>query len=205
MGPGGARMSAGAGSADYPSRDSRVSSERGGRGDSRDSRRTDRLDRWLPSAAPAGPSALQQLGVRLEPPAPRRVPELAQRLGLDLPDAFAGHVEERADLLERPLRPVIGEPEAQSDDLRLAGRQRAEDVVDLVAEHRRGGRVRRADHARVLDEIAQVRVVVLADRAVERDRLLRRLEDTLDLVDRKLEPLRDLLRGRLAAQLLHQP
>jgi hypothetical protein len=49
--------------------------------------------------------------------------------------------------------------------------------------------VRRRHHARVLDEVAEVRVVVLADRAVERDRLLRRLEDRLDLVDRQLEPL----------------
>src|SRR2546425_10195624 len=58
----------------------------------------------------------QQLGVGLEPAAARRVAELAQRLGLDLADALAGHIEERAHLLERALGPVLGQSEAQPDD-----------------------------------------------------------------------------------------
>src|SRR5690242_8139942 len=62
--------------------------------------------------AAAPPTPLQQLGVGLEPAAARRVAQLAQRLGLDLADALARHVEERAHLLEGALRAVLGEPEA---------------------------------------------------------------------------------------------
>ena len=48
------------------------------------------------------------------------------------------------------------------------------------------------------------RVLLLADRRLERDGLLGDLQDLADLVERQLHLLRDLFRSRLAADLLHQ-
>src|SRR6185436_12542367 len=87
------------------------------------------------ASSAAGGSGLQQLRVRLEPPAARRVTELAERLRLDLANALAGDVEERAHLFERALRAVVGEPESQAYDLRFARRQRLQHLVHLVAQH----------------------------------------------------------------------
>src|SRR3990170_5768405 len=55
----------------------------------------------------------------------RRVAELAEGLGLDLPDALAGHGEVLADLLERVLAPV-GQAEAQAQHLFLPRGERVE-------------------------------------------------------------------------------
>src|SRR5689334_11847136 len=48
-----------------------------------------------------------------------RLPHFRQREVLELPDAFAGHVEFLADLFQRKLFAAF-EAEAQLDDLRLA-------------------------------------------------------------------------------------
>src|SRR4051794_40138190 len=129
--------------------------------------------------------------------------ELLQRVVLDLPDPLARDVERAPDLLERP-RPSAGEPEAHLDDLALAlrqGRQRAMDV--LLAEVLRGDLERRLRRL-VLDEVAELGLVLLADRLLERDRLLGHAQDVAHLARRALELVRDLLRRRLAAQRLHE-
>jgi hypothetical protein len=56
----------------------------------------------------------------------------------------------------------------------------------------------------VLDEVAQVAVLLLADGCLERDRLLGDLEDLAHLVHRHFHLGRDLFRGWLASQLLHE-
>src|SRR6267143_5503379 len=145
------------------------------------------------------------LHVALEPPAPRRMTQLAERLGFDLADSLARDVERGPHLLQGPRTSVVGQSEPQSDHLRLALAQRFQNFVLFVLQHRERGRLRRRDDARVLDEIAEVRIVVLADRTIQRDRLLRRLEHALDLVDRELELPGDLLGSGLPAQLLHEP
>ncbi len=65
-------------------------------------------------------------------------------------------------------------------------------------------RVDRRDDGAVLDEVAQVRIFLLADRRLEGDRLLRDLHDLADLGDRHVHPLGDLLGVRLAAELLDE-
>src|SRR5262247_2286110 len=124
----------------------------------------------------------------------RRMAQLAERLGLDLPDALARDGEILADLLERVLAPVR-EAEAEAQDLFLARRQRVQDLVRLLAQAQ-------ADHALdgradllVLDEVAEVAVLLLADRRLEGDRLLRDLEHLAHLVHRHFHLDGDLLRA----------
>src|SRR3954469_10086705 len=94
--------------------------------------------------------------------------ELLQRVVLDLADALAGDVEGAADLLQRP-RAAAGQAEAHLDDLALAlgqGRQRAVDV--LLAQVLRRDLKRRLGRL-VLDEVAELGLLLLADRLLQRD------------------------------------
>src|SRR6201995_1601417 len=104
------------------------------------------------------------------------MPQLAERLGLDLTDALAGDREALADFLERVLA-AVADAEAHLDDLLLARRQRLQHRLGLFlqieVDHRFG---RRHDLA-ILDEVAKMRIFLLADRGLERNRLLRDLED----------------------------
>src|SRR5215470_11833981 len=59
----------------------------------------------------------------LEQPAPTRVAQLAQRLGLDLPDPLARDLEILAHLFERVIR-ALADPEPQLEHLLLARRER---------------------------------------------------------------------------------
>src|SRR5262245_22154726 len=129
--------------------------------------------------------------------------ELAERLRLDLADALARDVEGAADLLERVLG-AVADAEAHLQDLLLARRQGLEDAPRLLLQVRYEHRVDRREHAAVLDEVAQMRILFLADRCLERDRLLRDLHDLADLGDRHVHSLGDLLRVRLAAELLDE-
>src|SRR5262249_1224870 len=63
--------------------------------------------------------------------APRRMAQLAQRLGFDLPDPFAGDGEALADLFERVLA-AVADAETHLDDFFLARRQRLEDRFGLL-------------------------------------------------------------------------
>src|SRR5216683_1071801 len=139
----------------------------------------------------------------LELPRPARVPQLAERLRLDLPDASAGDVELAPDLFEGAGASVL-EAEPQLEDATLAAGEALEHALDLLLEElvRRG--VRWREGLVVGDEVPEVRVFFLADRRLERDRLLRDLHDLADLVGGDEHPLGDLLRGRLAAELLEQ-
>src|SRR5574341_567091 len=77
----------------------------------------------------------------------RRMPELAERLGFDLTDTLPGDREVLADLLQR--------------------RQRVQHLVGLLtqgeADHALDGRA----HLLVLDEVAQMAVLLLADGRLE--------------------------------------
>src|SRR5829696_8663195 len=143
------------------------------------------------------------LDERLEALAARRVAQLAERLGLDLTDALPRHLEVLTDLLERVVG-LLADAEPHPQDLLLARRQRREHLASLVGEVHRDHALARRDDRLVLDEVAEVGVFLLADRRLERDRLLRDLEDLADLVERQLHALGDLFRRRLAAELLDQ-
>src|SRR5690242_12134827 len=131
------------------------------------------------------------------------MPQLPQGLRLDLPDALARDVERAADLLEGVLG-AVADAEAHLEDLLLAGRQRLQHPARLILEVRHQDRLDRREDLPVLDEVAQMRILLLADRSLERDGLLRDLHDLADLRDGHVHPLRDLLGVRLAAELLHE-
>src|SRR6476469_11230863 len=149
------------------------------------------------------------LEVVLELAAPGRVAQLAQRLGLDLADPLASDVELLADLLEGPGTPVL-EAEAELEHAPLAAGQRVEHRLHLLLEQlvRRG--LGRRQGATVLDEVAEVGVLLLADRGLQRDGLLRDLDDLADLLRGDLDLLAlghrlgDLLDRRLATELLEE-
>src|SRR5215212_5795714 len=69
--------------------------------------------------------------VILELAAAGGVAELAERLGLDLADPFAGDVELLADFLEGPRAPVL-EAEAQLEHPSLAACQRVQNALHLL-------------------------------------------------------------------------
>src|SRR5262245_49505061 len=63
----------------------------------------------------------------------RRMAQLAERLGFDLPDALARDGEALADFLERVLA-AVADAEPHLDHLFLARRERLEDRVGLLLE-----------------------------------------------------------------------
>src|SRR4051794_30774455 len=133
----------------------------------------------------------------------RGVTQLAQGLRFDLADALAGYVELAAYFLEGAAAAIF-EAEAQLQHFALARRQAGEHVHDLLLEQLVGGSVGRGQGHRVLDEVTEVGVFLLADRGLQRDRLLRDLHDLAYLLRRNLHATADLFRGRFTAVLLHQ-
>src|SRR6185437_13601449 len=116
--------------------------------------------------------------------------ELLQRVVLDLADALARDAEGLPDLLERArLRAV--ETEAELDHAPLALGERGERTLDVrAAECERRGVERRLGLL-VLDEVAELGVLLLADRLLETDRVLRHAQDLPHLLGGHLELLGD--------------
>src|SRR6266511_39067 len=70
----------------------------------------------------------------LELSAAHGVLQFSDGLGLDLPDALAGDLEDPSDLFEG-IGVAIAQAVAELDDLALAVGQGLEDLVDLLLEH----------------------------------------------------------------------
>src|SRR5207253_3201613 len=109
----------------------------------------------LLSPPPLGFPLLQVIAELLRP---RWMAQLAERLGLDLPDALPRHPEPLPHLLQRPLVSV-DQPEAQLQHTAFAGGEGVEDVLYLVVEQRQRRRVGGGDRLFVLDEVAEVGVL----------------------------------------------
>src|SRR3989442_9496691 len=152
-------------------------------------------------AAPL-PAGLLQVVLQLA--APARVAQLAQHLRLDLTEPLSRHVELAADLLECAGAAIL-ETEAQLQHAPLAAGEALQHALDLLLEQLVRRRVARRERLVIGDEVAEMAVLFLADRRLERDRFLRDLHDLADLVRGDEHPLGDLLRGRLATELLKEP
>src|SRR5262249_3085590 len=106
--------------------------------------------------------------------APQWMAQLPERLGLDLTDPLARHLEPLAHLFERVLT-LFADAESQSKDLLLLRRQHRQRPLHLRSEvllqQRLVGRARGLG----LEKVSELGV--LTDRRLERERLPRRLED----------------------------
>src|SRR5216684_2090107 len=113
----------------------------------------------------------------------RRVPELAQRLGLDLPDPFAGDREVLPDFLQRVLA-TVGEAEPEPQHLLLARREGVEDLVRLLPEREADDRLDGRDDLLVLDEVHLRRDLLRGGLAAEfLDELARGPDELVDRLD----------------------
>ena len=108
-----------------------------------------------------------------------------------------------ADRLERPRLAL--EPEAQLEDPPLALGQRVERLADALAAERLLGLVERVGGLAVGEEVAELALVVRADRLVQRDGRVRGAERLVDVLDRQAGGLGQLLLRRLAAELDLEP
>src|SRR5471030_270088 len=115
----------------------------------------------------------------------RGMTQLAQGLRFDLADTLAGDVELLADLFQR----MVGrhfDAETHAQYLRLTRGQRIEHVLHDAAHRGVQRGVGRRQRVVVLDEVAEVRIVVVADWRLHRNRLFGDLHDLTDLISRHL-------------------
>src|SRR6185295_12441040 len=126
--------------------------------------------------------------------------QLLQRLVLDLADALARDVERPPDLVER-ARVLAAEAVAQLEHAALAVGEVLQRLAQgLLGEDLRGALVGRLGPL-VGDELAELGLLLVADRLLERDRRLGRALDRVDLLGVDPRVLGDLLGRGLAAKL----
>src|SRR5207249_1772188 len=129
--------------------------------------------------------------------------EAGERLTLELADPLSRQVELVADRLERPGLAL--EAEAQLEDPPLALRKRLERTPHALAAERLLGLVERIGGLAVGEQVAELALVVGADRLVQRDGRLGGAERLLDMLDRQARRLGELLARGFAAQLDLEP
>ena len=108
------------------------------------------------------------------------VTELPQGFGFDLANSLPGDVELLADLLQG-VGLAIGEAEAHPQDLLLPGGQGGEHLLQLFPQKGIAGGLGGLGRLLVLDKVAQMAVLLLADRGLQRDRLLGDFQNLLHL------------------------
>src|SRR5262245_45858517 len=126
--------------------------------------------------------------------------KLLEALGLDLPDPLAGDVEGPADLVQGP-RMLAAEPVTQLEHAALAIGEVLQGLLQRLLGEQLGGTLEGGLGTLIRDELAELRLLLVADRLLERDRRLRRPLDRVDFLGLDAGDLGDLIRGRLAAQL----
>src|SRR2546430_17200663 len=90
--------------------------------------------------------------------------QLAQGLRLDLANPLAGNAEPLPHFFQGPLVPV-DQAKPQLQHAPFARRQGVEYVLHLRSQHRQRGGVRGRGRLLVFDEVAQMRIFLLADRS----------------------------------------
>src|SRR5581483_7331331 len=117
----------------------------------------------------------------------------------ELPDALARQAELGADRLERAA--LAAEPEAELDDPSLPLGERRQRPAHGAAPVRVGRRLDGVDRRLVREQLGELAVAVRADALVQRHRRLDGVERLLDVLELQLRRVRELLRGRLTAEL----
>src|ERR1044072_2274062 len=131
------------------------------------------------AAPPAPPAGAWRLGDFAELLGFGQRLKLLQRLVLDLADALAGDVERPPDLVEGP-RVLAAQPVAELEHAALAVGEVLQRLAQRLLGQEVGGPLEGRLRLLVRDELAELRLLLVADRLLERDRSLRR---DLDLVD----------------------
>src|SRR6185437_10763897 len=109
------------------------------------------------------PSAALRIQEAAQLAAAARMLELAERLRLDLADALAGDRELLADLFQRVVG-VHADAEAHAQHALLAGGERSQDAGRGLAQIGLDGGIERQDGVLVLDEVAEMAILLVADR-----------------------------------------
>src|SRR5690606_37697295 len=107
------------------------------------------------------------------------MPEFPESLGLNLPDALPGDPEFASYFFKRPGLAVV-KPEAEPQNPLFPLVERIEHLFNLLLEHHKGRSLCRRQGILVFNEVAEMAVLFLADRSLQRHRLLC---DFLDLSD----------------------
>ena len=173
-------------------------------------RRGARLSRHREPGQPPLLLELRLRGDRLRRPAPRREDVVYEaslrRWASGSPSSFFSvlfsiwRMRSRVTPNARPTSSSVRalcprEAVAHLDHLALARRQRVERPPHVLAAQVLGRQLERRLRRLVLDEVAQLGVLLLADRLLERHRQLRDAQDVLHLARRPLELGGDLLRA----------
>ena len=99
---------------------------------------------------------------------------------------------------------TVNKAKAQLDNLALTIGKRIEHLGELLLQHGEAGGIGRNDGLGVLNEVAQLGILFLADGGLERHGLLRNLLDLADAVGAHVHLGTDLLGGRVATQVLEK-
>src|SRR5215217_222220 len=126
--------------------------------------------------------------------------QLLERLVLDLADALARDVERPPDLVER-ARVLAAEAVAQLEHAALAVGEVLQRLAQRLLGEDLGGALVRRLRALVGDELAELRLLLVADRLLQRHGSLRGALDRVDLLRVDARDLGDLVGGGLAPQL----
>ena len=92
--------------------------------------------------------------------------QLRKRLRLDLTDALTRDAELAPDFL-KCARMTVFETETQADDLALALCEAVQHLCELLLQHREAGSIGRNHGCIVLDEVAELGILLLADGRLE--------------------------------------
>src|SRR4051794_3272917 len=126
--------------------------------------------------------------------------ELLERLVLDLADALARHVERAPDLIQR-ARVLPAEAVPQLEDAALAVGEVLQRLAQRFLGEDLGGTLVGGLGTLVSDELTELRLLLVADRLLERDRCLRGALDRVHFLGVDAGDLGDLLGGGLTAEL----
>ena len=93
--------------------------------------------------------------------------QLLYGFGFDLPDTFTGDGKDASDFFER-IAIAVGQPKPHAEDFALAAIQRLEGFVDALAKHLLIDVPERVDATVIFEKLAEITLVVITDRLVER-------------------------------------
>src|SRR5438128_558089 len=129
--------------------------------------------------------------------------KLAQRLGLDLANAFPCDAELAANLFQGAAAPVL-QAEAQYEQISFPLTERVERLTDVLVQQALHGRIGRANSLFILEKIAEMALFLCADRRLEGNRLLAQLEHFGNTFRRQVHVAPNLGIGGIAAVFLDQ-